>query len=293
VTPRRSDAPIALAALLAAVVSATGQPEGITLHDGDITIADPPQRAANLMPNSGFEESNAAGTAPAGWQEPDNLVATWTTDPEAPDRGKVIRIDTDVNQGQAYAWWADHFVRGVPLAKAPAKAPTHEPKYDTIAGLDGGFYSSGLIPIKPGKTYRVFVDAKGGIAKVFLFGYEESVPVSFGDEQPATQQVFRKARHDPELDARGRPIKYRLRYQYRSWFAVGGSNEWHTYTHKAPRHPTNSELTENVRFLRIQIYPYWPPGVYWFDNVRVYEAEDDRAPAPELDKDPPPPPASP
>jgi len=31
-------------------------------------------------------------------------------------------------KSQAYAWWADHFVRGVPLKKAPPKESTHPPK---------------------------------------------------------------------------------------------------------------------------------------------------------------------
>ena len=140
--------------------------------------------------------------------------------------------------------------------------------------MDGGFYASDFIPVKTGAAYKVYVDAKGGVAQVFVFGYEDKVPLSFGDEQPATQQVLRKARGEPQLDERGRPIKYRLRYVYRTWFAVGGAtNEWRSYTHAMPRRPNSDELTENVRYIRIQIYAFWPPGEYWFDNVRVIEVQ--------------------
>lgn len=256
---------------------ARAQPKEITLRDGDITIAQPPPGAVNLIRNGGFEEPNDKGTGPRYWQDVERLVHHWTTDPSAPDRGKIIRIDTDVNQSQAYQWWADHFVRGVSLDKAPAKTPTRPPKYDTIGGLDGGFYASDVIPVKPGGAYKVYVDAKGGTAMVFIFGYDrDDLPLSFGDEQPATQQMFRKARGDPLDDKRGRPIKYRLRYFYRSWFMVGGSPEWQSYTHKMPRHPNDNEMTEDVRFIRIQIYAFWPPGEYAFDNVRVIEVEEER-----------------
>ena len=84
--------------------------------------------------------------------------------------------------------------------------------------------------------------------------------------------MFRKARGDPQLDEKGRPVRYRLRYVYRTWFAIGGSSEWQSYTHK-PRRPNDNELTQNVRYIRIQIYAFWPPGEYWFDNVRVIEVK--------------------
>lgn len=264
---------LVIVCLLVAVLIVYARPKEITLKNGDITISEPAADAMNLIHNGGFEKPNKDKAGPRHWQNVDNLVFHWTTDPSAPERGKVIRIDTDVNQSQAYKWWADHFVRGIPLEKAPVKNQTHSPGYDTIAGCDGGFYASGFIPVKPGGAYKVYVDAKGPMAKVFIFGYEEELPLSFGDEQPATQQIFRKARGDAEIDARGRPIKYRLRYRFRSWFAVGGANEWETYTHKMPRTPNSHELTEDVRYIRIQLYPYWPPSEYWFDNVRVIEVK--------------------
>lgn len=234
---------------------------------------EPEPTDGNLMVNGGFEIAEASGDSPAHWQRTDNLVFHWQHDPSDPQRGKVLRIDTDVDQKQAYAWWINRYIDNAPLNAAPSKTPTVEPKYGTIAGLDGGFYWSDFIAIKPGRAYKVYVDAKGPASKVFIRGYEKRLPVSFADESPAVQEVFREARGEPVLDAQGRPVKYRLRYRYTSWFPVGGSARWQTYTHNQPRHPTGREITEDVRFIRIALYPYWPPGEYWYDNVRVYEVD--------------------
>lgn len=294
ITPRRLLAAGALLATTATLMAADARPEGVMkarkapdLPAGATVAATAPADQGNLAPNTGFEEANEAGDGPRHWDQTDNLVYFWTRDPAAPDRGRVLKIDTDVNQKQAYGWWIRRYLKNAPLADAPAKEPTHEPKYDTIAGLDGGFYWSDYIPIKPGKAYKVFVDAKGPASKVFLRGYEKPLPVSFADENKAVQEVFREAKGEPTKDSKGRPIRYFNRYVYSTWFTVGGANEWRTYTHEQPRHPTSRELTENVRYLRIMLYPYWPPGEYWYDNIRVYEVEPDpdqaRPPAEEAD----------
>lgn len=227
----------------------------------------------NLIRNGDFEQPNEAGDAPRFWQVVDNLVYRWTTDPDAPERGKVIKIDTAVPQAQAYEWWVEHFVKGAPLANAPAKLPFSGPGFDTIGAYDGGFYMSDFIPIKPGRAYRVYVDVKGPTCKVFVKGYEKEVPVSFADEQPSVQQLFRQARNEPEVDDKGRPVRYYLRYSYHKWFPAGGPNKWQTYGIERPAHPTSRELTKNVRFIRIMLYPYWPNAEYMFDNIRVVEVD--------------------
>lgn len=227
----------------------------------------------NLMANGDFEQAGDTHDSPRHWQSIDRLVFYWQSDPSMPSRGKVIRIDTDVDQKQAYAWWVKRYIRNASLSDAPQKIATTGPKYDTIAGLDGGFYWSDFIRIKPGRAYKVLIDARGPSSKVFIRGYDTQVPLSFADESPAVQEIFREAKGEPSLDAKGKPLKYRLRYRYTTWFPVGGSDQWQTYTHDRPRHPTGRELTENVRFIRIALYPYWPPGEYWYDNVRVYEVD--------------------
>ena len=231
----------------------------------------PPADATDLMVNSGLENPSETGDGPAFWQRPDNLVWQWVDSDDAA-HGKIIRINTDVNQRQAYDWWVDFYFHGKPLSAAPRKAATKPPRYDTVAGLDGGFYISDFIPIKDGGAYRVYVDVKSdNPCMVFIFGYTKKLAMSFADEQPAVQQLFRKARGESDVTESGRAKKYRLRYRYRTWFQSGGDGEWRTYTHQEPRHPNDREITEDVRWIRVMLYPYWPPGVYEFDNIRVYE----------------------
>ena len=234
-----------------------------------------PDAEGNLLLNGDFETPAKDKTHPAHWQQVDNLVFFWTNDAKAPKRGKAIKIDTDVYQRQAYSWWIERFVHAKPLKEAPEKERTSGLKYDTIGGLDGGFYWSDFIEIKKGGAYKVYVDAKGPPSLVFVRGYEKKVPLSFGDEEPAVQEQFRRACGEPLKDEDGRPIKYRLRYRYTTKFTVGGTDKWKTYTHVKPRHPNSREITENVKYIRICIYPFWPPAEYWYDNVRVVEVKPD------------------
>jgi len=234
----------------------------------DITVESPPAGSVNLIKNGDFETPNAAGDGPAHWQQIDNLVCHWNRDAD-PAHGRIIHIETDIGQSQAYAWWKKLVLDKAPLRDAPAKI--HDAGYASIGGLDGGFYASDLIPIKAGAAYKVYVDAKGPGAKVFIRGYEKEVPLSFADEQPAVQEMLATARGEPSLTKDGKARKHRLRYAYQTWFAVGGTDTWQTYTHHQPRHPTGREQTEGVRWIRIQLYPYWPAGTYEFDNVRVIE----------------------
>ncbi len=262
--------------IMASVVHAQQPDGGTMLPAGKTYVGEYPAHAVNLLPNGDLDEPNDAGDGPAHWQSPDALVVHWI---QEEGRGRVITIDTDVYQRQAYDWWIERYLRGAALDYAPKRRPTSGAKYDTIAGLDGGFYWSDPIAVKAGGAYRVYVDAKGPKAKVFIRGYVNEPTVSFGDEAPAVQQIFRQARGEPDKDADGRPVRYRLRYSYTTWFAVGGSDEWTTYTHFQPRHPNNREITEDVRWIRIMLYPYWPPATYQFDNIRVVEVspEEDRS----------------
>lgn len=247
--------------------------------------ADLPPASANLMPNGDFEKPAKDGTHPLHWQAIDNLVFFWTKAPAAPGHGKVIKIDTDVYQKQAYDWWVDRFVHGKPLSDAPKRIVTHGKKYDTIGGLDGGFYWSDLIPVKPKCAIRVYIDAKGPASKVFIRGYKHKVPLSFADEEPAVEELFADARGEIAIDAKGRKKMHRLRYTYTTWFPVGGSDQWQTYTHRMPRHPNNREITEDVKYIRLMIYPYWPAATYWYDNVRVVYVNDQSKPHPNATKD--------
>ncbi|MCC7192622.1 MAG: hypothetical protein IT444_07555 [Phycisphaeraceae bacterium] len=265
---------VALMLLLCAAALAEPAPQTQPAPPPAIEAGETPT-GDNLMPNGDFEQAGEGEKkdSPKHWQRIEGLVWHWQADPTAPEHGKAIMIDTDVDQRQAYNWWVQRYLNGAPIDRAPKKTANPVPGYGTIAGLDGGYYWSDLIPIKPGRAYQVYVDAKGPASKVFVRGYEKEVPLFFGDEAPATVEMFRKARGQPELDAKGRPVRYRLRYRYSKWFSVGGSDEWKTYTHEKPIDPTGREITEDVRYIRVMLYPYWPQGQYWYDNIRVYEVD--------------------
>ena len=227
----------------------------------------------NLIANGSFETPNEAEDGPAHWQPVDGLVLQWTTDPDAPKRGKVIRMNTAVAHKQAVAWWIERFVHGKPIEEAPE--PKSGSGYSHIGADIGGFMWSDYIAIKEGGAYRVSVDAKGPKAMVFIRGYDRKPELFFGDEEPAVVEYFRKARGEPTTDAKGKPIRYRPRYRYTTYFETEQSDDWKTFTHTKPRHPNSREITEDVRWIRIKLYAIWPPDVYWFDNVRVVEVEPD------------------
>ena len=61
-----------------------------------------------------------------------------------------------------------------------------------------------------------------------------------------------------------------VRECYRWYLSCAGApGEWN---HFAACFPPRGGLPADVDFLQIQIYSYWPPGEYLWDNVLLYEA---------------------
>jgi hypothetical protein len=222
----------------------------------------------NLAPNGDFE---AGVVTPTGWQTIDGLTTFWETDPD-PKRGKVIRFDTDVYQNQGYEWWCK-IAKGASPKDAPKKVPTTGEKYDTLAGLDGVWFWSDYIPVEEGKAYWLTIDVKGPGILTWLVGYPTKGGTAFGSENGAFQDalkesvtkkpVQKKRGHDPFIHT----------YVWKGQMAAGGSKDWKTYSRrKMPFRPTVSAGKPNgVRFVRVMIYPFWPPANYWVDNVRLVE----------------------
>ena len=139
---------------------------------------DPKQTAAeNLVPNGDFDLGEIT---PKHWQTIDGLSTFWVADAD-PKRGRVLKFDTDVQQAQAYVWWKKISEGTSPLG-APKKLPTVEPKYDTLAGLDGVWFWSDAIPVEKGAEYWLTLDAKGAGMLVWLVGYPEQPDCSFAAE---------------------------------------------------------------------------------------------------------------
>lgn len=227
----------------------------------------------NLVPNGDFEVGDIT---PKGWQTIDGLSTFWVKD-EDPKHGKVLKFDTDILQSQGYDWWIK-IAKGASPKDAPKKLPTTEPKYDTLAGNDGVWFWSDFIPIKKGKAYWLTVDAKGpgGGMLAWLVGYPEKTSTEFGADNGAFQEV-KKEKITGKSAERGRNFepfikKYVWKGQLSS-IAGTSPDKWQTFSRRQqPFRPTAN--TPSVRFVRVMLYAYWPPGVYYADNVKLTEYQD-------------------
>ncbi|OGV62945.1 MAG: hypothetical protein A2498_05705 [Lentisphaerae bacterium RIFOXYC12_FULL_60_16] len=119
---------------------------------------------------------------------------------------------------------------------------------NAVADTYGLSYYSDAIPVRSGQAYRVTFDFKGqGGAKVWVrcYGF----------------------------------FKGEMRRRYEKVVPCeGAGNAWHTQS--AVLHPTlqRPEISE----MKVMLYAYYPPGLYWFDNLRiepVSEAEYEQAKA--------------
>lgn len=218
----------------------------------------------NLLPNGNLDEGE---NRPIHWQAIDGLSTFWVKDND-PQRGRVLKVDTDILQSQGYAWWVK-IAKGANPADAPKKLPTVEPKYDTLAGLDGVWFWSDPIPIEKGKSYWLTVDVKGPAMLVWLVGYPEQPDTSFGADNGAFVEVLQNAEGKKTPNVRGREA-FIHKYIWKGQLAVGGSSEWKTYSRRdKPFQPT--KFTPKVKYVRVMLYPFWPPGQYYIDNVRLVE----------------------
>ena len=229
---------------------------------------DPPaRRGENLVLNGDFEKGKST---PDGWQTIDGLSTFCVDDPD-PARGKVLKLDTDVLQSQAYEWWAKLVNDNAEPKDAPAKKATSGDKFDTLAGLDGVWFWSDFIPVEKGKSYWLTVDVKGPGMKVFLRGYPNKESTAFGADEAAFQGYLQELAGKFE-NKRGRK-GFIHKYVWDAPLNVGGSDGWKTYSRRGmPFSPTKN--TPNVRYIRVVLLPYWPPATYYVDNVKLLELAD-------------------
>ncbi len=200
----------------------------------------------NLLPNGDFEDGDIS---PLHWDKVNGLTTFWHR--EAGTNNRCIRIDTDVYEKEALAWMK-RFAAGAPVSQAPSKTPTKGKKYDTMAGAYGVKFYSDYIDVKPDTRYRIAVDAKGKMAGMFF------------------PKVFVKGYRAPTDDRFGK----QAREIYRCYLAlrVKNNGKWQHFSRVF--HPARE--TPDVKRIRVMLFPYWPPGEYYFDNVMVYEEETDR-----------------
>jgi hypothetical protein len=222
----------------------------------------------NLFPNGDFEQGEIT---PPRWQTIDGLSTFWEKDLD-PKHGMVLKFDSDVLQSQAYSWWVK-IADGASPRDAPAKVPTTPPQYDTLAGLDGVWFWSDPIPIEKGREYWLTLDAKGPGMLVWLVGYPEMPDTSFAADAGAVKQYISKLKGTAPPNRRNRKA-FVHKYVWKGQLKVEASKEWKTFSRrKKPFRPT--KYTPTVKYVRVLLYPFWPPGKYYVDNVRLveYDAE--------------------
>lgn len=271
------------------------RPEWKPPQYGDETV--PKQFGKPLNLNGGFE------SAKLGWRGPDNVSTFIVADPRPGKKGKLLRIFTNLERD---AWLK--YQRDLRMGKAdPDKPPTigtvankatpgRRPSqpgdlYATVAALEGVHYRSVWIPARPGWRYWLVADMKGRTAgiffpKILVKGYADFSAladaiseVSLGEMKMTPDQfaALPRDRQDKLIaaDAKAHPDRYR-RVVYRWYLAC--RNEENVWKHYAAPFPPRGGLPRNVRWLRIEVYAYWPPGEYLFDDVHLYR--DPRTTAP-------------
>ena len=217
--------------------------------------------SANLLANGSFE---AGRYWPYGWDATDGLTTFWA--PGGTDGKLCLRIYTDVLDSQ---WKArdDEVRRAVSLAgpdpqtlprnpvpPAPQRIPTSPPYYDTVAGNHGVHYRSAYMPVSPGAIYRFSIDARAdegtqGTPRVFVKG--------FFDDKMQTRDGVQVVRRDA----------------FEAMMILDPCDgQWRRYVLVC--HPSKSKSTLAGKplmpeFLQVQIFGYWKPGSYYFDNARL------------------------
>ncbi|HUU59131.1 MAG TPA: hypothetical protein VMZ50_06275 [Phycisphaerae bacterium] len=260
------------------VEALTGKPEWIPPQYGDEPEPKKLGKPVNL--NGDFESGRR------GWDEPDNVSTFLVKGPKG--RGTILRVRTDLARDP----WLEYRRKlrlGLADPKNPPKIPT-DTSMGSVAGLEGVHYRGGWIAPKAGWRYWLTVEANkcGGTPKVFVKGFidwarkADGLPESSLVALGLTPEKF--AALPPEKrkaliaeDARKHPDRYR-RESYRWYLNLRGPNEWHHYASPCP---PRGGLPANVRWLQIQIYSYWPPGTYLWDDCFLYEDPGLKGPVPE------------
>jgi hypothetical protein len=216
-------------------------------------VPEPKELGHQLSKNPNFEEGS--GDQPTGWDRVDGLTTFWVDDPTGAGRGKIIKMDTRMVQTQADEWWS-RWRAGAPASQAPAPIWSHPPYYDSVGGLHGAHFYSDFLEVKPGMRYRVLADMAGKgsgffFPKVFVKGYT-MVPPTVRENAPDRREIWRTymACRNPD----GQWAHYS-----------------ETFTIPAGGVKLSSGQTLGVKWIRIIPYAYWPPGVFYWDNVKVVE----------------------
>jgi hypothetical protein len=185
---------------------------------------------AALVPNGGFEAADPENpAAPAHWDRPDGLGVVWTNAPDGESGERGRAMRLDTRVSEKAM--VEQW-RKVGLDQWDIPDPAESP----VAGTYGLSFYSDPIPVSTGCPYRVTFDFMGpsGGGKLWVRGYGEL-------------RGRRRRLYETIVNCRG------------------GTDRWTPFSQVF--HPTR--LRPAVREMRVMLYAYWPPGVYWFDAVRI------------------------
>ena len=194
-------------------------------------------QAQSVLPNGDFEQGDPAHPGkPAHCDLPDGLGVQWTDAPNVPGAPPHGKaIRMDTSQSEKA------------MVESYAKAGLTQwifpkPMDNAIAGSYGLSLYSEAMPVVPGKTYRVTFDymaEKGTAGKLWFRAY-------------ANVNGEKKRVYEGTVDC-------------------GGSGAWKQFV--GLFHPTR--YRPNVDEFKIMLFAYYPPGVAWFDKVRVEMVEEE------------------
>lgn len=242
----------------------------------------PPAAGDQAEPDNFADPLNANGSfddPAAGWEAPDNVATFIEAGPAG--RGRILRVRTDL----ARQPWLD-YRRRLRAGQADPDDPPQiaaDTSYGSLAGAEGVHFTSEWVRATPGMRYWLTADFSAAsegafFPKVFIKGFADATDEADGlpeqsmDERGLSPDdlaaMSEQARAELiAADAREHPDRYR-RECYR-WYLTcrGQDNEW---SHFAAPFPPRGGLPDDVEWLQIQIYCYWPAGEYLWDNVHLY-----------------------
>jgi hypothetical protein len=223
--------------------------------------------ALNLIKNGDFEKGDEKN-GPLGWEKMDGLCVQWiqcdsgssirsdpSTSSESSIRsghGMVMRLDTNVLATEYRKRLEEMKLEDPPPARQKTPPHPERDKYKTVAAHEGVGFLSDPILVQQGQRYRLKVDVRAEAPpmahwkpKVFVIGYFEH--------------------------------KDKERRGYKAHKSLEMDKTWRTFTFDFD--PT--KRTPQVTHIRIKLYAYWPPGIYFFDNVSLEPAPPRDAPSQE------------
>ena len=197
-----------------------------------------------------------------GWATLDNLTIFWGKYGAA---GRGIHMDTDVYRSE----WEEH--RRHPTIPMK-KTKTSGTRYNTVGGTTGVALYSLPIQVEPDGYYLVQFDIKGqGEPFLYIKGFWKCGPQDLF--KMGTKMFFKPFKPGPSysLTAMGtsgeekraaHPGDYIQNYRRRLVARFEKDGEWRRF-----RTVIKLDPDRRIETLLLELYAFWPPGDYYFDNV--------------------------